>query len=184
MQEQKDIRNDVISHVLRCLADALIWRATGYERAAFAVFGDGVRVGRLSNEEGFTTERARAQKWLDQGVLAFFNDLTNCMRTGDLTIMDRPGVGANLAVEEVKRSGPAPSESRQAKRYDRKLKLLQTNWKSPFVRVLTRTPHVRFPSWLWAYRSMSRAPRRGMSTIQPRTASSAAAAYSPASPFC
>jgi hypothetical protein len=128
VQEQKDIRNDVISHVLRCLADALIWRATGYERAAFAVFGDGVRVGRLSNEEGFTTERARAQKWLDQGVLVFFNDLTNCMRTGDLTIMDRPGVSANLAVEEVKRSGPAPSESRQAKRYDRKLKLLQTGF--------------------------------------------------------
>src|SRR5271165_3028907 len=31
---------------------------------------------------------------------------------------------------------------------------------------------------------MSRAPRRGISTIQPRFASSAAAAYSPASPFC
>jgi hypothetical protein len=128
VQEQKDIRNDVIAHVLRCLADALIWRATGYERAAFAVFGDGVRVGRLSNADGFKAERERAQKWLDQEVLVFFNDLTNCMRTGDLTIMDRPGVGASLAVEEVKRSGPAPSESRQAKRYNRKLKLLQTGF--------------------------------------------------------
>ncbi len=126
VRERKKIRNDVISHVLRCLADALIWRATGYERATFAVFGDGVRVGRLSNADGFTEERARAQEWLDKGILVFFNDLTNCMRTGDLTIMDRPGVGANLAVEEVKRSGPAPSDSRQAKRYDRKLKLLQT----------------------------------------------------------
>jgi hypothetical protein len=125
-REQKDIRNEVLSHVLRCLADALIWRATGYERAVFAVFGDGTRVGRLSNDEGFAAERANAQKWLDQGMLVFFNDLTNCMRTGDLTIMDRPGVGANITVEEVKRHGRTRSDSRQARRYERKLKLLQT----------------------------------------------------------
>jgi hypothetical protein len=174
VREQKDIRNEVISHVLRCLADALIWRATGYERAVFAVLGDGIRVGRLSNEEGFTAERARAQEWLDQGMLVFFNDLTNCMRTGDLTIMDRPGVGANITIEEVKRSGPAPSDSRQAKRYERKLKLLQTGF-DPHAgenepQALVRVPvHYRHHLDVLA-RLMAEARKDGYAQSQPQQA--------------
>ncbi len=173
-REQKNIRNEVISHILRSLADALIWRATGNERAVFAVLGDGVRVGRLSNDEGFAAERASAQDWLDQGMLVFFNDLTNCMRTGDLTIMDRPGVGANLTVEEVKRSGRTRSDSRQAKRQKRKLKLLQTgldpNARENEPQALVRVPAPYRHHLDVLARLMAKARRDGYAQHQPHRA--------------
>lgn len=114
--------------IFRCLADAMVWKATRFDRALFAVLGDGVRVGRFPDEKGASAERARAQEIWDQGALPFFNDLTNCLREGDLTILHSRWPDADVAIEEVKAAGRASPETRQARRLDRKLRLLETEW--------------------------------------------------------
>jgi hypothetical protein len=124
IREQLAVRNNVLLHVLRCVADGMVWRATSYDRALFAVLGDGTRVGRLPAEEGAVAERERAQALWDQGVLPFFNDLTNCLREGDLTVLHSRWPDADVAVEEVKRDGRQRPNSPQAKRLDAKLALL------------------------------------------------------------
>lgn len=124
IREQLAVRNNVLLHVLRCVADGMLWRATSYDRALFAVLGTGTRVGRFPAEEGAVAERERAQALWDQGVLPFFNDLTNCLREGDLTVLHSRWPDTDVAVEEVKRDGRQRPNSPQAKRLDAKLALL------------------------------------------------------------
>lgn len=50
--------------------------------------------------------------------------MTNCLRQGDLTILHGQWPDADVAVDEVKRSGRPQTGTRQAERLDRKLKLL------------------------------------------------------------
>lgn len=87
IRERLHLRDTVLQHISRCLADAMVWRATGYDRALFTVLGDGERVGRFPDEAGAKTERDRAQKIWNQRALPFFNDLPNCLRQGDLTVL-------------------------------------------------------------------------------------------------
>jgi hypothetical protein len=128
IRERLHRRDSVLQHISRCLADAMVWRATRWDRALFTVLGEGERVGRLPEEDGAKPERERAQALWDQGVLPFFNDLTNCLRQGDLTVLHGAWPDASVAVDEVKRSGRRPMDSRQAKRLDRKLELLSKEW--------------------------------------------------------
>jgi hypothetical protein len=116
------LRDDVIQHMTRCLADALVWRAARYDRALFAVAGDGERVGRFPGEDGAKAERDQAQEIWDSGALPFFNDLTNCLRVGDLTVLYEDGGVPQL--REIKRSGRHLAGTRQAERLDRATKLL------------------------------------------------------------
>jgi hypothetical protein len=124
VREKTLLRDDVIQHVTRCLADALVWKATLYDRALFSVLGDGERVGRFPDEAGAEIERQRAQEIVDAGALPFFNDLTNCLRHGDLTILHSRWPDADVALHEVKRSGRNQRGTSQSERLDRKLRLL------------------------------------------------------------
>jgi hypothetical protein len=128
IRERLHLRDTVLQHISRCLADAMVWRATGYDRALFTVLGNGERVGRFPDESGAKIERDRAQEIWNQGALPFFNDLTNCLRQGDLTVLHSAWPDAHVAIDEVKRSGRANPNSRQGQRLDCKLKLLNTEW--------------------------------------------------------
>lgn len=129
LRERLLIREDVIQHVTRCLADGLAWRATSYDRALFAVMGSGVRrVGRFADEAGAAPERETAQRIWDAGALPLFNDMTNCLREGDLTILHSRWPNPQIAVEEVKRSGHSRKRSAQSRRLDRKLRLLHDEY--------------------------------------------------------
>jgi hypothetical protein len=68
----------------------------------------------------------RGQAIWDRGALPIFNDLTNCLREGDLTVLHGDWRRAAVAIDEVKRSGKVRSDTQQAKRLDRKLQLLAT----------------------------------------------------------
>ena len=125
IREQVALRNNVLLHVLRCIADGMVWRATGYDRALFSILGDGQRVGRFPAEEGAIHERSRAQQLWDEGALPFFNDLTNCLREGDLTVLQGELPAVEIAVEEVKADGRPRPRSRQARRLDEKLAALK-----------------------------------------------------------
>ena len=126
IRQRLDVRDGIIQHILRCLMDGLAWRVTSYDRALFTVMGDGERVGRLPDEAGAESERDRGQVIWDGGAFPIFNDLTNCLREGDLTVLHGDWRRPDIAIDEVKRSGDQPSDTRQARRLDRKLQLLAT----------------------------------------------------------
>lgn len=128
IRERLIIRENVIQHVSRCLADALAWRATGYDRAFFTVMGQGVRVGRFADETGAGPERQAAQQAWDAGALPLFNDMTNCLREGDLTILHSRWPNPQIAIEEVKRSGRRQQRSAQSRRLDHKLRFLSDEY--------------------------------------------------------
>lgn len=131
IRERLHLRDSVLQHISRCLADAMVWRATRSDRALFTVLGDGERVGRFPAEVGAKAERERAQELWDHGVLPLFNDLTNCLRQGDLTVLHGAWPNVMVAVDEVKHSGRRQHKgTRQARRLDRKLELLASGWDS------------------------------------------------------
>ena len=82
-----------VQHILREVGDGIAWRALRYDRRAFAVLGRGQRVGRLAGGVGRDAEFAELGRlWDEEGVFAIHNDMTNCLRHGDLTaIRDRDG---------------------------------------------------------------------------------------------
>jgi hypothetical protein len=91
--------------ILRMLGDALVWRVLRFDRTAIAVLGDGQRVGRLSSLEGRRKElETIGALWDQRGTFAILNDVTNCLRRGDITSVS--GIGArelSVGVAEIKR---------------------------------------------------------------------------------
>ena len=108
IRQRLDVRDGIIQHISRCLMDGLAWRVTSYDRALFTVMGDGERVGRLPDEAGAESERDRGQVIWDRGAFPIFNDLTNCLREGDLTVLHGDWRRPDIAIDEVKRSGDRP----------------------------------------------------------------------------
>jgi hypothetical protein len=90
-----------VTHAVRCVGDGIAWKALRYDRAAISVLGSGKRVGRLADRKGLDAElEAIAEHWWKDGSFAIHNDLTNCLRTGDLTLPFEPG--GRVAIREVK----------------------------------------------------------------------------------
>jgi hypothetical protein len=90
-------------HALRCLGDGLAWKVVDFDRRAITVMGDGRRVGRLADDAGLQAELAELSRlWNREGRFAIHNDLTNCLRHGDLTIPTRLDGPRDVEVAEVK----------------------------------------------------------------------------------
>ena len=121
----------------------MVWRATGYDRALFSILGDGQRVGRFPAEEGAIHERSRAQQLWDEGALPFFNDLTNCLREGGLTVLQGELPAVEIAVEEVKADGRRRPRSRQARRLDES----SLRSKAPRIALVRRGDSRRSAGW-------------------------------------
>ena len=102
-----------LHELLLSVGDVMLWRALGANRAAIAALGQGTPVGWLSSGSGWEAElRAVDQLWRDEGVAALINDVTTCVRLGDLTCLfpDR------IDIREVKASATPSPESAQMKR--------------------------------------------------------------------
>src|SRR4051812_2601519 len=66
-----------VHHLIRAVGDGIAGRALRYDRRAFAVLGEGERVGRLASGVGRDAELAAlANLWENQGQFAIHNDLT------------------------------------------------------------------------------------------------------------
>lgn len=116
-----------LQHALRVVADGIAWKALGYDRAAIALVGRGRRVGHLSSGIGLQAElEAIGHLWEEQGIFAIHNDVTNCLRHGDLIAIKwgRPGDPVYVNLTEVKASETARM-NRQMRRLDEIMTLLQ-----------------------------------------------------------
>jgi hypothetical protein len=131
LRQQQERRDDLLSFALRELADGIAWRLLRFERRAFAVLGDGPRVDRLALGVGFDTELKRiAEHWEQHGRLALHNDLTTCLRYGDLTVLLGADDEATVGVEEVKAAGQRGMRRRQTKQLDERLDFLDSNFQA------------------------------------------------------
>jgi hypothetical protein len=97
---------EALLSLLRVIGDGIAWRAMGYDRAAFGILGVGTRVGRLAADEGLDPEIAQLEAFWQDGVFAIHNDLTSCLRHGDVTAVYPDG---RREVVEVKRSRTNPN---------------------------------------------------------------------------
>jgi hypothetical protein len=102
-----------VLHALRCVGDGIAWKALRYDRGAISTLGAGRRVGRLSAGRGLDAELRAADEYWSSGSFAIHNDLTNCLRTGDLTLPFE--AGSTVAIREVKAgSGRSTAQTRAA----------------------------------------------------------------------
>lgn len=112
-------------HTLRQIGDGIAWRALRYDRRAFTILGEGERVGRLARGVGRDAELAElGRQWEEEGVFAIHNDLTNCLRHGDLTVLRERDGRIDVTLIEVK-AGARPDETPQLQRLERATDLLR-----------------------------------------------------------
>jgi hypothetical protein len=108
----------------RALGDALVWREFNYQRPAIAALGAGDPVATLSDGPGLEAELRRLDELAAQGIFAILNDLTNCLRHGDLTVFLSRGSPRIVVFEEQKASGEPDPQSSQMRRLEKVVKLL------------------------------------------------------------
>lgn len=112
-------------HTLRQIADGISWKALHYDRGAFTILGEGERVGRLASGVGREAElHELGRLFEEEGLFAIHNDLTNCLRHGDLTIIRPRDGGLEVTLAEVK-AGPRPDNTPQLARLERATALLR-----------------------------------------------------------
>lgn len=102
-----------IDRQYRAVGDALAWKRLGFDRRFILAYSRNAEPGPLmARPEGVAGEiKEVGRLWRDHQQLALMHDLTNCLRTGDLTVFGSTGAH----VEEVKASGrkPRPQQIRR-----------------------------------------------------------------------
>jgi hypothetical protein len=123
--EMQELVARASQHMLRQVGDGVAWRALRYDRRAITILGGGERVGRLADGIGREAELAELGRlWEEESVFAIHNDLTNCLRHGDLTVLRERGEVLDVTLIEVK-AGPRPDDTPQLQRLGRATELLR-----------------------------------------------------------
>ena len=119
--------SEAIRWLLISVGDGLAWKVLGYDRATMTVLGRGTRVARFADRPGFVAELTVIEDLWKRGVFAMHNDMTSCLRHGDVTAihsMAEAGKPAKTEIIEVKLSHAASSSSPQMVRLDEATRLL------------------------------------------------------------
>jgi hypothetical protein len=102
-----------IDRQYRSVGDALAWKRLRFDRRFILAYSRNAEPGPLvARPDGVAAEiKEVGRLWREQRQLALMHDLTNCLRTGDLTVFGSTGPN----VEEVKASGrkPRPQQIRR-----------------------------------------------------------------------
>jgi hypothetical protein len=126
-RQEQDLRDAILLHALRRVADAVVWRLLEFDRRAVTVLGDGERVDRLALGPGFDEElRVIDALWRQDGAVAIHNDLTTCLRHGDVTVFRPPLPPQQVQVREVKVPGQRAGHTDQQERLEQALTTLHT----------------------------------------------------------
>jgi hypothetical protein len=102
-----------LQSLLRTVGDGLAWKALGYDRAAITVLGNGTRVDRLTSGEGLDSELAVLAEYWNRGVFAIHNDLTSCLRHGDVTAIFPGGRREVVEVKATQELSPTSPQMRR-----------------------------------------------------------------------
>lgn len=113
-----------VQHIFREVGDGIAWRALRYDRKAFTILGEGQRVGRLASGIGRDAEFAELGRlWDEEQTFAIHNDMTNCLRHGDLTAIRQVDDQLNVTLIEVKAG--SSQDPAQLERLERATSLLR-----------------------------------------------------------
>lgn len=115
---------DALRHVLLGIGDGLAWKRLGFDRAAISVLGQGQRVAWLSDGRGWEAEIAALEQHRRDGHFVLLNDLTTCMRHGDLTVFE----GDRHTVYEVKAGTTVSDGSPQMQRLRQAVDFINTGF--------------------------------------------------------
>lgn len=104
----EDLVFDRVCRQLRAVGDALAWRALGYDRRAVIALSSNDSPGPMAGKSGLPHELGAAAELRNSGSLGLLNDLTNCLRIGDITEIKPDG---SKLLHEIKsnpnaRTGP------------------------------------------------------------------------------
>ncbi len=89
-KESKDFI--IIKHIIRCfkqLVDGMALRLLHFNPHAYRILSENRQLGRLSKREGLHEELKQLENVAKEGKFAILNDLTNFIRFGDITIIDK-----------------------------------------------------------------------------------------------
>lgn len=125
LRHQRSV-SDALRWLLLTIGDGMVWKALGYDRGAITVLGQGERVARFAAPAGFNAEIQAIEALWQKGIFAIHNDLTTCLRHGDLTaIHPEPGGGRRqVEIHEIKARHPASEGSPQVRRLKRATDLI------------------------------------------------------------
>ncbi len=111
---------------LLTIGDGMAWEALGYDRGGITILGQGDRVARFADDAGFKAEAEAIGALWDHGTFALHNDLTTCLRHGDVTAIS-PGPDAperQIEIYEIKARRAPGSGAPQLVRLDQATRLL------------------------------------------------------------
>jgi hypothetical protein len=88
-----------VSRQLRCVGDALAWKAFDYQRNFILVLSRNAPPGPMAGKTGLLAEREfLTRTWRDDGHFAIMHDLTSCLRIGDASVF----MSGFVRLEEIK----------------------------------------------------------------------------------
>jgi hypothetical protein len=125
-QHQRRV-SEAIRWLLISVGDGLAWKVLGYDRATMTVLGRGTRVARFAGQAGFAAELTVIEELWQKGTFALHNDMTSCLRHGDVTAIHslaEAGKRPQVEIIEVKLSHAASASSPQMVRLDEATRLL------------------------------------------------------------
>lgn len=96
-------RNKYIAKAFKEIADGVAWRTMDYARFPMRILAQGMYAGHTwGKDSGQTEELRRAAIAASNGVFVLINDVTNCLRIGDLTSLPE-GKKGRISIAEIKR---------------------------------------------------------------------------------
>lgn len=104
-------RNKYIAKAYKEIADGIAWRTLGYSRFPMRILAQGRYAGHTwGKDSGQTEELKRAANVASNGAFVLLNDITNCLRVGDLVSLPNGKDGA-VHLAEIKRKELITSHS-------------------------------------------------------------------------
>ena len=109
--ETWQLERDVCERLVRQLTfvgDALAWRVFGFQRKHIMALCHSAQPGGFARRTGRVAELAHVEQACRDGEFAILRDLTNCLRIGDVSILDNDGTFTTIEVKtNPSRTGPA-----------------------------------------------------------------------------
>jgi len=112
---------DGLRWLMLTIGDGLAWRCLDYDRAMITILGRGQRVAWLSGDEGWAAELEHLRAEYEAGNFALLNDMTTCIRNGDITARRPEGIN----VYEVK-AGELRDDTPQMRRLQQAVDFINT----------------------------------------------------------
>lgn len=119
--ELQSTRNKYLSKAIKEIADGVTWRTLGFSRFTMRILSQGRYAGHTWGKQGQEMEVKHATAAARNGAFMILNDVTNCVRIGDL-LMVRPKLSLIPYITEVKKK-ELVTPSTISRKLDRNMKL-------------------------------------------------------------